>query len=425
MTSAPPERRGREVADTEVPARRLRVCHLAKFYPPARGGIETHTRTLARAQAELGAEVSVVCVNHLDASGRDVTWAPLARTRTVEEWDGPVRVTRLGKWGNLARLDLCPGLFRTAPRLPDVADVLHLHAPNPTMTLALAALPRLLPLVVTHHSDVVRQRVLGRFFRPVEHMVYAGAAAIVSDSPCYAAGSPLLQDYAHKTKVLPPGLFLRPYLEAGAAERAHAQRLGGALGQPLWLVVGRLVYYKGLHNALRALASLPGRLLVIGDGPAEGELRRLAADLSLGERVVWRGPVGAEELVGAYHAATALWFPSNARSESFGMVQVEAMASGCPVINAAIPASGVPWVSRHDESGLTVPMDDPEALAAAARRLLDEPGLCKRLGQAGRERAQREFDSSILAERSLELYRSVLKGSATQSGRVRPAVQHG
>jgi rhamnosyl/mannosyltransferase len=425
MTSAKPEHCGMRGADAEARTRRLRVCHLTKFYPPARGGIETHTRTLARAQADLGSEVSVVCVNHRDASERDVTWDSLARTQTVEEWDGPVRVTRLGKWGNLARLDLCPGLFRLAPRLQDTADVLHLHAPNPTMTLTLAALPRRLPLVVTHHSDVVRQRVLGRFFRPVEHLVYSGAAAVVSDSPSYAEGSTLLQCYAEKTTVLPPGLFLNPYLEAGAAERAHATRLRGALGQPLWLVVGRLVYYKGLHNALRALTSLPGRLLVIGDGPAEGELRRLATELQITERVVWRGPVGPEELVGAYHAATALWFPSNARSESFGMVQVEAMASGCPVINAAIPASGVPWVSRHEESGLTIPVDDPAALAAASRRLLDEPDLRKRLGQAGRERARREFDCAIMAERSLELYRSILKGAVRQCLPLRPDVQHG
>ena len=86
-----------------------------------------------------------------------------------------------------------------------------------------------------------------------------------------------------------------------------------------------------------------------------------------------------------YLAADAFWFPSNARSEAFGLVQVEAMASGCPVINTAIPHSGVPWVSPHEETGLTVPVDDPAALAAAANRLLTEPGLRDRLGAAGRD----------------------------------------
>src|SRR5205814_697475 len=104
-------------------------------------------------------------------------------------------------------------------------------------------------------------------------------------------------------------------------------------------------------------------------------------------RVVFLGDLPCRQIVPYYLAATAFWFPSNARSEAFGLVQVEAMASGCPVINTAIPGSGVAWVSRHDESGLTVPMNDPLALARAARRLLDEPGLRERLASGGRERA--------------------------------------
>jgi rhamnosyl/mannosyltransferase len=398
-------------ADTGVP---LRVCHLAKFYPPAPGGIESHVRTLARAQAELGAKVGVVCVNHLDRRGRDATWRPLGRTHTVEEWDGPVRVTRLGRWGNLARLDLCPRLPALLRRLRGEWDVLHVHAPNPTMTLALAALRPGGTLVVTHHSDVVRQRLLGRLFRPFERLLYRRAAGILCTSPLYAAGSPLLGSYAAKLGVLTFGINLRPYLEPSIGARFHAYQLRARHGEPLWLAVGRLVYYKGLHNAVRALARVPGRLLVIGDGPARADLQRLARAEGVAERIVWRGHVGADELIGAYHAATALWFPSNARSEGFGLVQVEAMASRCPVINTAIPASGVPWVSRHEETGLTVPMDDPAALAAAARRLLEEPGLRARLADGARRRALGEFDGRLMGRRSLSTYR---RASAGTSGR--------
>src|SRR5262249_37788257 len=111
-----------------------------------------------------------------------------------------------------------------------------------------------------------------------------------------------------------------------------------------------------------------------------------------------------------YLAAEAFWFPSNARSEAFGLVQVEAMACGCPVINTALRGSGVPWVSRDEETGLTVPVNDPGAFAAAALRLLRGPGLRARLAAAGRARARREFDHRVMAERSLSLYRGVLEG---------------
>src|SRR3954471_22944277 len=112
-----------------------RVCHLGKYYPPAPGGIETHVRTLARAQADLGARVQVFCVNH-DGG------------KTATEDDGEVEVTRFGRFGRFGsalKLDFCPDLVR---RLRGVeADILHMQVPNPTMILALLAARPSQPLV--------------------------------------------------------------------------------------------------------------------------------------------------------------------------------------------------------------------------------------------------------------------------------------
>jgi rhamnosyl/mannosyltransferase len=385
------------------------VCHLAKFYPPATGGIETHLQTLAQAQAALGAEVRVVCVNHRDGAGRDVTWKALAATPTVEEEDGPVRVFRVGRRASLFRLDVCPELLRVGRRLQEwQADVVHLHVPNPTMLLALAASDTSVPVVTTYHSDVVRQRKLGLALWPFEARVYRRARAILASSPPYAEASPTLRRHRERVRVVPFGIDLGPLLQPTAAAQDQAHRLRQRHGWPLWLSVGRLVYYKGLPTALAALRQVPGRLLIIGEGPLAGALARQADALGVSDRVVFRGRASAEELVGAYHAATALWFPSSARSEAFGFVQVEAMASGCPVLNTAIPGSGVSWVSRHDESGLTVPVGDAEALARAARRLVGEPGLRQRLAAGGRERARREFDAQTMARRTLEAYQAAL-----------------
>jgi glycosyltransferase involved in cell wall biosynthesis len=385
-----------------------RIVHLGKFYPPAPGGIETHLQALASSQAKLGAEVRVLCVNHADEAGNDLTFCRFRRTPTVAENDGPVQVLRFGRIGSFARFDVCPTLMRCLGASIRGADVVHLHTPNPTMLIALAASRARHPVVVTHHSDVVRQRWLRHAVTPFERVVYGRAERILSDSPLYLEGSATLLRYRHKVVALPLGIDLAPWLEPSAAALEHARRLRAERSEPLWLMVGRLIYYKGIEVALRALRDVPGRLFLVGAGPLEGPMRRLAASLGVEDRVLWRGHAPRDELIGAYHAATALWFPSTARSEGFGLVQVEALASGCPVLNTSIPHSGVSWVSPHEQTGLTVPVNDSAALAGAAQRLLQEPGLRERLGRQGRERAVACFSQERMAQRSLEIYQSLL-----------------
>lgn len=386
----------------------MRIVQLGKYYPPASGGIETYTRTLAHAQAELGADVTVVAINHRDAEGGDATFRPTVATPTTTEADGPVLVHRVGRLANVARLDVAPGLARVLRRLERARpDVWHVHTPNPTMLLALAWNPGLAPLVVTHHADIVRQRVLRHAMRPVERRAYARADALLASSPPYVEGSVALTRERAKVSVVPFGIDLAPF--ASVPEDAVAAVRARHPG-PIWLSVGRLIHYKALDVALRALRDVPGTLIVVGVGPMAAPWRRLAAELGVAERVVFRGAVSFDELVGLYHAATALWFPSDTRGEAFGIVQVEAMAAGCPVINAQIPWSGVPWVSRHDETGLTVPVDDPTAFAAAARRLVGEPGLRARLSGAARAAAHARFDHRAMARRILDLYEEILAG---------------
>ena len=374
----------------------LRVCHLGKHYPPAAGGIETHVRVLSQAQADLGLSVEVFCLNH-------------ERGPTVREHDGAVAVTRFRRAASFAKIDYCPELVRALARVE--ADVVHIHVPNPTMLLSLLRARPRAAIVATYHSDVVRQRLRGALFRPLERLAYRRIRAIVSDSPNYFEGSRFLRPYRDRMHVLPIGIDLHAYLEPSPRELAEAARIRArhADAGPVWLAVGRLVYYKGFPHAIRALTRVPGTLLIVGRGPDEPLLRAETKKLGLEDRVVFVGALPHYlDIVPYYHAADALWFPSNARSEAFGLVQVEAMASGLPVINTYIPHSGVSWVSLHEQTGLTVAMNDPVALADAAGRLLHEPGLRARLAAAARRRAIDHFDQATMAERSLEIYQSIL-----------------
>jgi len=387
----------------------LRVVHLGKYYPPASGGIETHTQTLARGLAARGIEVTVVVANHATTDGRDVTFEKWLRTDSSENFDGPIRIRRAGRVANMAKLDVAPDLAGILKdELKNPPDLWHLHTPNITMMLAVLAFRAIRPLAITHHSDIIKQKVLKHVIQPFETALYRRAKLLLATSPPYIDGSSILTRFRAKTDSLPLGIHLEPYLNPNAVALEHAERFRRDIAGPIWLSVGRLIYYKGLGTAIQALKTVPGTLVVVGTGPMEATWKAEAEAAGVANRIVWKGRTPADELVGLYRAATAHWFPSNARSEGYGLVQVEAMAAGCPTINTAVPHSGVSWVCKHEIAGLTVPMNDAPAFAAAATRLLNEPGLRDRLSRDGIREAETRFRDTVMAERCEDFYRRVV-----------------
>ena len=373
----------------------MRVCHLGKYYPPAYGGIETFVRALATAQSKMGMEVKVVCFQH-------------EKSPTTNFLDGDVSVTRLGRTARFLDLDWCPDLLTALKSIEP--DLIHVHVPNPVMILALLALrlPGRIPIVVSYHADHVRQVVRGFFFRTVESLFYPRVNRIIANSDGYRAGSLLLQKYASQVRVVPYGIELAPFRQPRGEEiRASVAIKQGHPG-PLWLFSGRLVGYKGIIHAVRAMNTAPGTLLIAGDGPERTRIESEILRLGLTNKVKLVGSPAS--LIPYYRAASALWLTSISRAESFGIVQIEAMASGCPVINTAIPGSGVSSVSLDGETGLTVPPGDPAALAAAAHRIAESPTLRERFSLAAQTRAQRYFDMEKILPQWLQIYADVIGG---------------
>ena len=364
---------------------RMRVLHVGKFYPPHRGGMESHVQTLAR---ELSAHVDVEVVVSND--GR----------QTVRETVGGVPVTRIGTLASFASASINPGMARAIREAN--ADVVHFHHPNPTGVLSYLASGRRGPLVVTYHSDIIRQRVLGAAFAPVLHRFLRRAHALLASSPDYAASSPVLRAHADRVRIIPFGIRAEAF-ETADAEAVQAIR--AKYGPRLVVGAGRLVYYKGFEYLVRAMVAVDGGLVILGDGPLRAELRGLAEEMGVVDRVDLPGAV--PELAPWYHAADVFALPAVARSEAFGLVQLEAMAAGTPVVNTRLD-SGVPFVSRDGETGITVPPADVDALAAALTRLLDDQALRERYGRAGRERVHREFSLERMVAQTLAVYREAV-----------------
>ncbi len=378
----------------------LRVLHVYKdYFPPVAGGMEKHIHTLAHRQVQQGFEVTVLATNP----------APFPYSlRTGVEQDGPVRVLRAGRLATVASTPLSPRQLLYQATL--TADVAHLHFPYPPGEIANLLWGRARVTVITYHSDVVRQQRILRLYRPLLRRVLARADAIIVSSPAYARSSSELQAVARDVHPIPLGIELAPFLHVDRARAATIRERvwGREADVPLALFVGRLRYYKGLDVLLHALVQVPElHLWVIGTGPMGKPWRQLARRLGLDRRVVFLGNVPEADLPLYYAAADLFVLPSTSRAEAFGLVLVEAMASGLPVISTEL-GTGTSFVNVHGETGWVVPPGAPGALAEALNFLFSHPAERARMGRSARERARKEFDAGVMAERIAALYRQLL-----------------
>ncbi len=367
---------------------RLRILHLGKFYAPKSGGMETALQTLCRGEL------------------RDVDTRALVMSRTRktthEVVDG-VPVTRVGSW-------LTVGAVAVAPTLPfwiarAAADLIVLHEPNPVALVAyFLARPRA-PLIVWFHSQVVRPRWRYElFYRPFLDFALRRAARVVVASPPMK-DLPALAAVQDKCVAIPYGLDLDRY-QPTAAVRAKADALRERAGGPILLFVGRLVPYKGVDVLLRALPGLNVRTVIVGGGPLRGALEARVRELGLGDRVRFEGEVTDEERLAWLHACDALVLPSISRQESFGIVQLEAMLCGRPVVSTDLP-TGVPWVNVDGRTGLVVRAGDVASLRGALDRITADAELRHTLGSAARARVLNTFTADGMCAAALALYRDV------------------
>lgn len=377
----------------------MRVTMLNKYYPPHLGGIEFHMRDLAEKLASNGgAQVSALVANEGPGD--------------IGETIAGVEVTRLSRLFEYASTPVAPGMVRSLRTLAASAtppDVLHLHFPYPWGEMSwLMARPRI-PTVMTYHSDIVRQKAALAAYRPFLERVLDHVDLIIASSPNMVGHSEFLSPRKDKCRIIPFGIHTERYAETPEI-LARAVQLRERHGErKVVLFVGRLVYYKGIDVLMRAMQGIDADLVVIGRGTLEQEMRNFTQTHGMAERVFFEPPVDDADLAAWYHAADVFCLPSVARSEAFGLVQLEAHASGLPVVSTDL-TTGVPFVNEHGVSGLVVPPSDAEALASALKELLGDDELRARLGIQAKERALARFTIDRMAADTLEVYREAIAG---------------
>lgn len=372
----------------------MHVLYLYKDYFPVFGGIENHIKMLAEGLRARGEDVKVLVTN----TGRT----------TVQETINGVPVVKTGRQVNISSAPVSLDFYPWLRRLEQGIDIAHAHMPYPPGELGQLLLGRSRRFVVTYHSDIVRQRVLGTLYRPFLRQVLRQATLIAAATPVHVQSSPFLRVHAQKCRIIPYGIDLQ-HLEVTPQVASAAAAWRARFGYlPLLLFVGRLRHYKGVDVLIEAMRQVNGaHAVIVGVGQMEEQWRELAARAGLLDRITFVGELADDEVLGLYHAASIFVLPSTNRAEMFGIVQLEAMACGLPLICTEL-GTGTSYVNQHGVTGLVVPPNDPAALAAAIRQLVADPGLRAAMGAAGRRRVEQEFTRAVMVDRVLAFYREAL-----------------
>jgi glycosyltransferase involved in cell wall biosynthesis len=350
-----------------------RILHIPKYYPPHTGGIE---------------EVCYTIVSYLrtlsDIEQQVFCFGDEKRTR-IDNHEG-TRVVRMGSLGKVASqaialryLDFLRSEIRQFR-----PDIVHFHAPNPFGALCLlAVLPRSTKLIVHWHSDIIDQRQIYRFIKPLEKILLRRANVIVATSQCYIDGSQVLQSFKCKCVVI-PNVVNTSKLAKNAAliNEIHCRYHN----KPILLFVGRHVPYKGLDYLLSA-ADMIGcdcQIVIGGDGPLTERLKKEYPS----DNVHFVGRISDMELPAYYHAADLFLFPSITKNEAFGVALAEAMWCETPAVTFNIQGSGVNWVNIDGDTGIEVANCDTQQLAHAIDILLTDEDLRRKYGCNAHQRVE-------------------------------------
>jgi rhamnosyl/mannosyltransferase len=363
----------------------MKVLHIYKDYYPVIGGIENHMKTLAEYQARHGFEVTVL------ATSTD--------GRTTEDVINSVRVIKASRIATMSSTPLSVSLFKWVCRLE--TDITHLHFPYPVGEIASYFLGKSKHTIITYHSDVIKQKFILPFLSPLLRKVLDRADRIIATSPNYIDSSPFLSSVRGKCVVVPLGIDIRRFSEP---DNALAQIIRAQYnGSKIVLFVGRLRYFKGLQYLVEAMKSVDGHLLIIGTGP-EGDSLKVRVKEGKIDNISFLDDIHDDVLPDYYNASDIFVLPSSHRSEAFGTVLIEAMASGKPVISTEL-GTGTSFINAHGETGFVVPPKDPGALSQSINELLNNDSLRMQFSANALKRSS-YFSSDVLNKKIAELYRS-------------------
>lgn len=370
----------------------MRILHVYRtYFPDTQGGLEEVIRQICTGTQALGAQPTVLTTTKTSKTVDTLTYQGTTVVRLPESFEVASCNVALS-----ARQEFIKQVAR--------ADLIHYHFPWPFADLLALTTPSTKPIVITYHSDIVRQRFLLKLYSPLMNRFLESAHKIVCTSPNYFATSSALTRFEDKVDVIPIGINPETYTQPGEDVVRETEL---RYGKDFFLFVGVLRYYKGLHILLKAIVDAPFSVVIVGAGPTEQQLKTQAEALGL-TNAVFTGHVPNETKAALFELSRAIVFPSYLRSEAFGVTLLEGAMHEKPLISTEV-GSGTSHVNVHGETGLVIAPGSPRALRKAMNKLYDRPDMARLMGKRAKERFERYFTGDLMAKRYWDLYNNILE----------------
>lgn len=366
----------------------LKILQLGKFFP-VKGGVEKVMYDLMIGLSERAVDCDMLCAVN---KGKEGTVTLNAHARLIG----------CKTLKTVAATKIAPDMITELKQICQQYDIIHVHHPDPMACLALFLSGYKGKVVLHWHSDIQKQRFLLRLYEPLQSWMIRRADMILGTTPVYLAESPYLRHVQQKTEVLPIGI--QPMVPDADGVKKIRERYAG---RKIVFSLGRLVAYKGYRYLVDAARYLDDRYIILigGSGALKNDLQDQITRNNLQDKVILLGRVSDEELPSYYGACDVFCMSSVMKTEAFGIVQIEAMSCGKPVIATNIPHSGVSWVNAHGCSGLNVTPGHPEEIAEAIKEIVNNKETYETYSQGAMKRYQDIFTKEQMINQCLNIYK--------------------